>query len=354
MSNVIDPRSTATAGLSLDARADLLVVGAGPAGLAAAILAARHGKRVVLVDENPVPHATMGDDIPLHFGQRMSGAVRNLTAMTEAIVAAEPLLETALEAGVEIRLGTIVWGLYANGASVGWLPGKVAGLSDGETSTMLGFDAVIVATGRRDMGLAFPGWELPGVMGATAAERLARFGALGARRAIILGTSAEALATAGKPQEAEAAFEDIAKTGPAGYAHLARLRAAALLGASDPEAGGRAFDAIANDESFDPSMRDDARLRGEWVRVLEVRHRIAQDLHDNVMQRLFATGVGLQSLAASLPTDAANRLGRHVTDLDETIDEIRTRIFGLREDGSLPHGPAQSRFRHVAPDEIAP
>ncbi len=196
MTQVIDPRSTATAGLSLDERADLLVVGAGPAGLAAAILAARHGKRVVLVDENPVPHATMGDDIPLHFGQRMSGAVRNLTAMTEAMVAAEPLFETAVEAGVDVRLGTIVWGLYANGASVGWLPGKVAGLSDGERSTMLGFDAVIVATGRRDMGLAFPGWELPGVMGATAAERLARFGALGAQRAIVLGTSAEALATA--------------------------------------------------------------------------------------------------------------------------------------------------------------
>ena len=192
----IDPRSTASSSLALEERTELLVVGAGPAGLAAAIFAAQHGKRVVLVDENPVPAETMGDDIPLHFGQRMTGAARNRNAMTESLVATEPLLEAAFEAGVDVRLGTVCWGLYANGTSVHWLPGKVAGLTDGERSWMLGFDAVIVATGRRDMGLAFPGWALPGVMGATAAERLAtRYQALDARRAVVLGTSAEALAT---------------------------------------------------------------------------------------------------------------------------------------------------------------
>jgi len=194
---VTDPRSTANAKLTVTEHTDLLVVGAGPAGLAAAIVAAGHGMAVVLVDENPVPAETMGDDVPLHFGQRMSGAVRNRTAMTEAMLASEPALGDAIEAGVDVRLGTIVWGLYANGPSVGWLPGTVAGLSDGETSWMLGFKAAIVATGRRDMGLAFPGWQLPGVMGATAAERLAtRYGALDARRAVVLGTSAEALLAA--------------------------------------------------------------------------------------------------------------------------------------------------------------
>ena len=194
---VIDPRSTANAKLTVTEHTDLLVVGAGPAGLAAAIAAAGHGMSVVLVDENPVPPETMGDDIPLHFGSRMSGAVRNRTAMIEAMLASEPALADAIEAGVDVRLGTIVWGLYANGPSVGWLPGKVAGLSDGEASWMLGFKAAIVATGRRDMGLAFPGWQLPGVMGATAAERLAaRYGALDARRAVVLGSSAEALLAA--------------------------------------------------------------------------------------------------------------------------------------------------------------
>ncbi len=193
---VIDPRSTANAKLTVTEQTDLLVVGAGPAGLAAAIAAAGHGLSVVLVDENPVAPETMGDDVPLHFGRRMSGAVRNRTAMTEAMLEAEPALADAMEAGVDVRLGTVVWGLYANGPSVGWLPGKVAGLSDGEASWMLGFKSAIVAAGRRDMGLAFPGWHLPGVMGATAAERLARLSALDARRAVVLGTSAEALLAA--------------------------------------------------------------------------------------------------------------------------------------------------------------
>lgn len=194
---IIDPRSTANARLSVTEHVDVLVIGGGPAGLAAAIEAARAGVSVMLADENPVAPESMGDDVPLHFGQRMGGAVRNRNAMMEAMLESEPMLAEAVEAGVDVRLGTFVWGLYVNGPSVGWLPGMVAGLSDGAKSWMVGCKAAIVAAGRRDMGLAFPGWELPGVMGATAAERLAvRYGALDARRAVVLGTGAEALLAA--------------------------------------------------------------------------------------------------------------------------------------------------------------
>ena len=94
--------------------------------------------------------------------------------MLEAFVARDPAIAALFDAGVEVRLGTSVLGIYSNGPSVGWLPGPVAALNDGTRSFMLGCQHVIVAAGRRDMGLAFPGWDLPGVLGITAAQRLSR------------------------------------------------------------------------------------------------------------------------------------------------------------------------------------
>jgi thioredoxin reductase len=192
-----DPKSVAGRELHVAERTQLLVIGAGPAGLAAAIEAAERGLAVVLVDENPVSFGTMGDEVPLHFGQGMSGQARNRNAMMEAFIASEPLIEAAFEAGVDVRLGTACWGLYANGPGVGWLPGAVAGLNDEDRSWLLGAQRIIVAAGRRDMGLGFPGWEKPGVLGATAALALAqRYGAFEPRRVIVLGSSTEALAAA--------------------------------------------------------------------------------------------------------------------------------------------------------------
>ncbi len=189
-----DPASINGHTLTPEEQTGLVVIGAGPAGLAAALEAARQGFQVVLVDENPVPAEVMADDIPLLFGGRMSGAARNRGAMLEAFIASDPAIAAAFDAGVDVRLGTIAWGVYGNGPSVGWLPGPVVGLSDGVRSWMIGCSRVIVATGRRDMGLAFAGWDLPGVLGMTAALRLAcRYGALQTRCAVVLGTTAEAL-----------------------------------------------------------------------------------------------------------------------------------------------------------------
>ena len=116
--------------------------------------------------------------------------------MTEAVLEQSPDIAVAFEAGVDVRLGTVAWGLYVPQPTAAWMPGPVCGLADPERSWLIGFNHCIVAAGRRDMGLAFPGWERPGVMGATAAQRLASHGALDARTAVILGSSAEALLAA--------------------------------------------------------------------------------------------------------------------------------------------------------------
>lgn len=67
----------------------------------------------------------------------------------------------------------------------------------------------------------------------------------------------------------------------------------------------------------------------EQVAVLGDRDRIARDLHDRVIQRLFATGMSLQGALRSLPEAPAERVQRAVSDLDDTIKEIRTSIFAL-------------------------
>jgi signal transduction histidine kinase len=77
---------------------------------------------------------------------------------------------------------------------------------------------------------------------------------------------------------------------------------------------------------------ENARLHarvGEMA-LLEDRERIAQDLHDTVIQRLFATGLGLQGAArlAERPEVVA-RIEQAVEDLDLTVKHIRTAIFGL-------------------------
>ncbi|MCD9625380.1 GAF domain-containing sensor histidine kinase [Rhabdothermincola salaria] len=69
------------------------------------------------------------------------------------------------------------------------------------------------------------------------------------------------------------------------------------------------------------------------LRVVEDRERIARELHDTVIQRLFATGLALQSAAARTSDSAmAERLAHAVDDLDDTVRHIRTTIFELQRD----------------------
>ncbi|WP_079125305.1 GAF domain-containing sensor histidine kinase [Streptomyces lushanensis] len=73
------------------------------------------------------------------------------------------------------------------------------------------------------------------------------------------------------------------------------------------------------------------RSAAEQIAILEDRDRIARDLHDLAIQRLFATGMTLQSTQKFVRhPQAAERLERAVDDLDDTIKIIRSTIFGLR------------------------
>ncbi len=180
-----------------EARYDVVVIGAGPSGTAAAIAAAQSGSSVLLIDENPVSGALMGNDVPLYFGGRMTAATKNSERMLEAIFMSAPGLEQAMAAGAEVLLGTSAWGVYRNGPGVSSLPEQVVGLADATRSWLVGFERLVLATGARDLALAFPGWNQPGVMGAAALNMLlTRYDAFAGRRILMLGSHDLALETA--------------------------------------------------------------------------------------------------------------------------------------------------------------
>jgi len=81
---------------------------------------------------------------------------------------------------------------------------------------------------------------------------------------------------------------------------------------------------------------ENARLhqRVQEVAIYEERDRLARDLHDTVIQRLFAIGLTLQSLVGNPSASAVgDRLTATISDIDDTIRQVRTSIFELGSDG---------------------
>lgn len=136
-------------------KTDVLVVGSGPAGLGAAIEAARCGAKVMLVDENLKAGGQLYKQIHKFFG---SGAHY---AGTRGFQIADILLQQADELGVETLLDTRALGLMDDGSTAILAKGQV---------TSAQAKKVILATGAKENALAFPGWTLPGVMTAGAAQ----------------------------------------------------------------------------------------------------------------------------------------------------------------------------------------
>lgn len=70
------------------------------------------------------------------------------------------------------------------------------------------------------------------------------------------------------------------------------------------------------------------------LELLDERTRIARDLHDHVIQRLFAVGLNLQATAGRVPADVAEAIGAQVAEIDGAIAQIRQSIFSLSVTGA--------------------
>jgi hypothetical protein len=160
------------------ATTELAVVGAGPAGLAAAVTAARAGVHVTLVDEYPRPGGQYLKDKPsLAASPPVSAAERQGRA----------LLRDLAELDVELRTETLVWGIE----------GLRLALHSPHGLDWLEARAVVLATGARELVIPFPGWTLPGVMTLGATQILAKeHGILPGRRVLLAGSGPLLLAVA--------------------------------------------------------------------------------------------------------------------------------------------------------------
>ena len=138
---------------------DILIVGAGPAGLSAAIEAAECGASVLVVDENSRPGGQLFKQIHKFFGSRRHQAgVRGIDIGTE-------LLDKVKACGAEVLLNTVAYGIYTHDEGV-------ALCIDGEEGQIIHPKKIILATGASENPLAFPGWTLPGVVGAGAIQTM--------------------------------------------------------------------------------------------------------------------------------------------------------------------------------------
>lgn len=152
---------------------EVAVIGAGPAGLNAAIEAAKLGAEVMLIDENLKLGGQLTKQIHKFFGSERHGAgIRGIDIAVD-------LIDQAEQAGVKMQPSTAVWGLY---------DGKVLALNDEKVTYRLSAEKIILATGASENAVAFPGWTLPGVMGAGAAQTIVNvYRVLPGRRILIVG-----------------------------------------------------------------------------------------------------------------------------------------------------------------------
>ncbi len=96
------------------------------------------------------------------------------------------------------------------------------------------------------------------------------------------------------------------------------------------------------------------RRDAERLAILSDRDRIARDLHDLVIQRLYATGMSLQGAMPLLSRpEAATRVSSAVDALDETIREIRSAIFSLQSRGDAKQNGLRAQVLEVA-DQMTP
>ncbi|EJL04077.1 pyridine nucleotide-disulfide oxidoreductase family protein [Pseudomonas fluorescens Q2-87] len=152
---------------------DLLIIGAGPAGMAAALAAANSGQPIVVLDDNPLPGGQIWRDGPQ---ASLPDTARRLREQLHAC------------ANIRCHAGTRVIACAAK---------KTLLVEDAERGWQISYERLILCTGARELLLPFPGWTLPGVTGAGGLQALIKGGLpVRGERLVIAGSGPLLLASA--------------------------------------------------------------------------------------------------------------------------------------------------------------
>ncbi|MFK0213189.1 NAD(P)/FAD-dependent oxidoreductase [Streptomyces sp. NPDC090298] len=194
---------------------DLAVVGAGPAGLGGAVTAAELGLSVVLLDTS----ARTGGQFYRHPAPAL-GAVRP-EALHHDWSAYSDLRRRLTESSIAHLPGHHVWSTVREGDGT-WTVHAVTGADgDGERPVRIRARALLLATGAYERHLPFPGWTLPGVVGAGGAQAMLKSGlVLPGRRVVVAGSGPLLLAVASSLATAGARVPAVVEA--AGYLRYAR------------------------------------------------------------------------------------------------------------------------------------
>lgn len=194
----------------------VLIVGAGPAGLAAATSAAEAGARVVVIDDNAQAGGQIHRQVPHEFGLPHASVYANR---------GHQLFRQATAAGVTFRFGCTAWGCFDPG---------IMDVVDSRGVDRIRADAVILAPGAHDRPTPLPGWTLPGVFTVGGAQALLKGQrVLPGTRMLLAGTGPLLLVVASQLCEAGVEVVAVAEPVPAwrGLTVLpALLRQWSLLG----------------------------------------------------------------------------------------------------------------------------
>ncbi|HHU31083.1 MAG TPA: FAD-dependent oxidoreductase [Clostridia bacterium] len=196
---------------------DVIVIGGGPAGLGAAVEAARLGARTLLLDENSRPGGQLFKQIHKFFGSKEH------YAGTRGFDIGENLLKEAASLNVVLKLDTRVWGVF---------PGGIVTAYCGEKGLKFEGKTIILATGASENVLSFPGSTLPGVITAGAAQTMVNLHrVLPGKKFVVVGSGNVGLIVSYQLKQAGAEVLAIVEALPqiSGYAvHAAKVKRAGV------------------------------------------------------------------------------------------------------------------------------